>query len=205
MSKPKPGEFSAACRLKRALRFVELDEKTRALVDADVTTPGRLKSRWDRKLEANVVDVPCAFETTDRGAFEQHTADVHGGRPGQARSIDKPGAYSSLRPEPLLGNGFRWTPLTAFEREVLGRTVEIIRHADSAVRAQIVSLADKSLIGARSTAVFAVDETGQCWIFDAGGKSSVRSTAYRISPDGRVEFQSGGGGYAELEAIAAAS
>lgn len=72
-------KFHARCSLKRAVPLIDLPEDVFALVDADVTTPGRIRSRWDRKL-GNVVDLPCALDTTDRETFEEHMKTVHGRR-----------------------------------------------------------------------------------------------------------------------------
>lgn len=64
----KAGEFKAVCR---SPRWVQINE----LLDID---PDTTQSRWDNKLHASVFLVNCAFETTDRKAFEQHMREAHG-------------------------------------------------------------------------------------------------------------------------------
>lgn len=79
-------KFHARCRLKRPVPYDQVPDDVRSLVDADVLTPGRIKSRWDRKLGANVVDLPCDHEFTDPDLFEQHMRDVHG-RKSRKRAV----------------------------------------------------------------------------------------------------------------------
>lgn len=75
------GLFKATCKLKRAVPFNDLDEATRALVDAGSVPAAhgrvRIRSRWDKKL-GEVVDLPCDFTTEDRAAFEEHMRTEHG-------------------------------------------------------------------------------------------------------------------------------
>lgn len=77
-ARPRPGDFHATCRLQRPVPYDDVPEDVRPLVDADVLTPGRIKSRWDRKL-GNVVDLPCDFATTDRDEFTRHMTELHDG------------------------------------------------------------------------------------------------------------------------------
>lgn len=70
----KPGEFRASCRLVKPVPLGEISESMRASVEA-----GNVPTRWDRKLKAEVVDVPCVLDTTDRGVFEAHMKEQHDG------------------------------------------------------------------------------------------------------------------------------
>lgn len=70
----KPGEFRAVCRSGswQPLDAIDHDLRTEIEGSPDWAT------RWDRSLECEVAAVPCTLDTTDRKAFEQHMADVHG-------------------------------------------------------------------------------------------------------------------------------
>lgn len=126
---------------------------------------------------------PCTFTTEDRDDWLRHTLEVHGGKPGQGRDKAKPDRYTTMKAGcsgPLTGRGFRLRSLTEIEKTFLGRWVEIQRYADTEIRAQIISLADRSLIGGRKP-VFAYDESGQPWAFDVADE---QPTAYRLDPSG---------------------
>lgn len=79
-TKRKPGDFRATCKLKHPVRYDQVPDEIKPLVDAGILTPGRVKSRWDKKL-GNVVDLACSFETTDTVEFERHMLEVHGKKP----------------------------------------------------------------------------------------------------------------------------
>lgn len=93
---PKPGTFKAHCRLNQPVPFVDLTEAQRDLVEEL-----RRGAYWKRNVQ--VVDVPCRFETTDRGEFDDHMKTVHN------RTIGRkvwPNDDSGLPPRTLPG----WKP-----------------------------------------------------------------------------------------------
>lgn len=155
----KPGTFKATCRLKRPVPYKTLPDDVRVLVDADVTTPGRLKSRWDRKLAVEVVDLPCDFATEDPQAFEAHMADVHG------RKSTRRGVWSSKSSElpylttprwkapKLTEDGTAWDDKEKYRTRTCrgcGLVVELGRDSTAVIEEHKASCADRDNVAAAS-------------------------------------------------------
>lgn len=81
----KPGEFRAYCRKGEWIPFDTLTPEQHEAASAE-----QWPCRWDRKVSANVVGVPCNFETGDRATYLAHMADVHPDQTGpwESNSLD---------------------------------------------------------------------------------------------------------------------
>lgn len=73
----KPGAFRAVCQQASWTPYGNLTHEQLTAAN-DNAWP----CRWDRKLDANVVAVPCSLDTTDRATFEAHVAEAHADRGG---------------------------------------------------------------------------------------------------------------------------
>lgn len=68
-------KFHARCRIGRWVPLAEV------LTWPREDQPDGTRSRWDHKLECEVVPVTCDREFTDPAAFDQHMKDLHGKKP----------------------------------------------------------------------------------------------------------------------------
>jgi len=95
------GQFKATCRLDVEKPYGTLTDEELALMEYS-----NIKSRWDRKLNLEVVPIPCAFETEDRAEYLAHMA-LHGKKPQRGPKQLKQGQGMWKRPS-LKDDGIPW-------------------------------------------------------------------------------------------------
>lgn len=99
-----PGLFRATCSLALAQPRSALTPEQLERAEAEHWT-----KRWDQEAEADLVYVPCDFETTDRAAYAEHMK-AHGKQMAHSRGHSEAWA-KSIRARPAkLGHGLGLTP-----------------------------------------------------------------------------------------------